>query len=405
VSWQDIQATATRDPSFKWNHPSTSHAAGLLATLAEFYAGAGLTRGLTAEVATDPDVLAYVQAVESTISFYGEGEDVILQRLAEEGRSFLDAFVAQEQTIIHWNQSNQGDRLVAIYPAEGTLWTDHPLALLELGNQDSLAVTDNQRRTYQAFTQYLTGDDAQMSLLAVGYRPANLAIALDQPGSPFNTDDIAGEPAIDWRQPQTTLQIPSPAVVQVVQNVWWYTKRPANIYLVVDTSGSMEGTKLESTRVALRSFVQQIQGDRDRIGLVEFGSGVKQFVALRTMDDAGRQEMLDIVNGLHADGYTALLDAAWEAFSDLQMVADQEAINAIVVMTDGQENDSARTMDDLRRAFERDAQVPMVVFTIAFGDDADVPLLQEMARIGNGQFRRASETDIENLYRVISTYF
>lgn len=51
------------------------------------------------------------------------------------------------------------------------------------------------------------------------------------------------------------------------------------------------------------------------------------------------------------------------------------------------------------------AQVPVVIFTIAFGQDADEQLLQNIARLGGGQFRRADETDIKELYRIISTYF
>ncbi|WP_410969790.1 hypothetical protein, partial [Salmonella sp. SAL4450] len=76
-----IQEKATNDPSFKWNHSATNNASGLLATLAEFYAGAGLTRGLTKDAATAKETLDYVQAVESTVKFYGEGEEVITQRL------------------------------------------------------------------------------------------------------------------------------------------------------------------------------------------------------------------------------------------------------------------------------------------------------------------------------------
>lgn len=400
IGWQDIQRKATQDPNFKWNHPSTSHASGLLATLAEFYAGAGLTRGLTEAAATDPKTLEYVRAVEATVRFYGEGEEVIVERLAAEGRNFLDAFVAQERVVIHWNQRQRGERLVAIYPAEGTLWADHPLALLELGGPDEPAVTDNQRRTFQAFAQFLTSAEIQRQLLAAGYRPADLSIPLDEAGSPFaNTD------AVDWRQPQTTLQIPGPAVVEVVQNVWRYTKRPTNVYLVVDTSGSMEGTKLERTKEALRAFIDQIQGDRDQVGLIEFGPGVKQFHQLRRLDEPARQALIEQVNRMEAGGGTALIDAVWEAFSDLQRIGDRQAINAIVVMTDGRENESSRTLRQLSRLFEREQTVPVVVFTIAFGSDADEEVLQAIARAGNGQFRRASETDIEELYRIISTYF
>ena len=61
--------------------------------------------------------------------------------------------------------------------------------------------------------------------------------------------------------------MPSPAVIDVVQNVWYYAKRPTNVYLVVDTSGSMGGSELRSTQAALTAFVEQIKGDRDRSGL------------------------------------------------------------------------------------------------------------------------------------------
>ena len=62
VSWQAIQAKAQGDKDFPWSHPSTAYASGLLATLAEFYAGAGVQRGLTAEMAQDHKTLDFVSA-------------------------------------------------------------------------------------------------------------------------------------------------------------------------------------------------------------------------------------------------------------------------------------------------------------------------------------------------------
>ena len=401
VGWQEIQNKATEDPNFKWNHAATNNASGLLATLAEFYAGADLTRGLTVEAATNQATLDYVQAVESTVRFYGEGEEVIIERLEEEGRSFLDAFVAQERIVIDWNSRHPNDPLVAIYPAEGTLWTDHPLALLELGTQaNELAVTDNQRLTFQAFADFLLAPDSQRRFLTLGYRPADLTLDLNSEGSPF-----AGNSFVDWRQPQTTLQIPSPSVVEVVRNVWYYTKRPTNVYLVVDTSGSMEGTKIARTREALTAFVQQIQGDRDRLGIVEFGSGTKTFLPLRVMDESNRRDTLNVINEMEAFGGTALIDAVYAAVTDIAAQEDTGAINAIVVMTDGQENESYYRLRDLEELLNSIGTARPVIFTIAFGNDADEPLLKEMASIGQGQFRRADETDIEELYRIISTYF
>lgn len=407
VGWEQVQRKATRDAAFKWSHPSTNNASGLLATLAEFYAGAGLTRGLTEEAATAQSTLDYVRAVEATVRFYGEGEAVIMQRLAAEGRNFLDAFVAQEQVVIAWNQLGRGERLVALYPAEGTLWADHPLALLELGANGEAPVTPNQRNTYRAFGAYLTGAEAQRQLLTAGYRPTDLSLDLSAPGSPFAASDAAGyDSPVDWRQPQTTLQMPSSRVIEVVQNVWWFTKRPTNVFLVVDTSGSMgEGDKMPNTQAALIAFLTQMQGDRDRVGLIEFGSGVKRADALRRLDVTGRSQMTDIINNMAPRGNTALLDAIWEAYTYLLQEDDREAINAIVVMTDGQENASNLSVRELQKRFAQSSGAPIVVFTIGFGDDVDDAMLEDIARIGGGQFRRANETDIQELYRIISTYF
>lgn len=400
VGWQDIQRLAQEDEQFRWSHPSTNTAAGLLATLAEFYAGAGLTRGLTVESATAPATLEYVQAVEATVALYGEGEEVVVQRLEGAEPDFLDAFVAQERVVIDWNRRHPDRRLVALYPAEGTLWTDHPLALLELGaGGTEFSVTDNQRLTHRAFAEYLLGSEAQQALLQTGYRPADLSIALDSPGSPFSESD-----AVNWREPQTTLQMPGPDVVDVVVDSWYYTKRPTNVYLVVDTSGSMEGAKIQRAREALVAFVDQIRGDRDHVGIVEFGSGSKTFTPLRVMDEGNRQDTFNVIGQMEAYGGTALVDAVYDAVVDLQALGDGSAINAVVVMTDGQENESRRSLNDLSRQLQS-SDLPIVVFTVGFGRDTDEQMLEVMAGLGGGQFRRADETDIEELYRTISTYF
>ena len=124
-----------------------------------------------------------------------------------------------------------------------------------------------------------------------------------------------------------------------------------------------------------------------------------------TLEQNFRRHFEALIRTLSPQGNTALLDAVWEAHQQLLALNDTEAINAIVVMTDGLENASRRTELELQRAFARSESEQIVVFTIGFGANPDTKLLQQLAVIGGGQFRRADEMDIEELYRTISTYF
>ncbi|MGQ9569142.1 MAG: VWA domain-containing protein [Anaerolineae bacterium] len=394
VGWGDLLAKAQGDANFAWSHPSATTASGLLATLAEFYAAVGKTRGLSPEDVRAQSTLDAVAALERTVRYYGEGEEAVIRRALEEGPGFLDAFVVQEQMVIRYNRERKGGpRLVAIYPQEGTLWEDHPMVLLEHPD-----LTAAQRETFEQWRQFLLSTEAQQLVLQNGYRPADLSIPLDSPIHP----DYGADPT----QPQTTLQVPGREVIAVVRDAWWYTKRHTNVYLVVDTSGSMQGEKLANAQAALRTFLGQIQSDQERVGMVLFASTVYNIVDLQELGQ-NRQGLLDAVDRLSASGNTALLDGVRAAYVRLQRLNDRERINAIVAMTDGKENNSRIRLRDLVREIRQGNQegVPVVIFCIAYGDDADYDVLEDLAEASGGQVRKGDLETIRNLYKILSTYF
>ena len=395
IGWSDLLNEVSANKDFKWSHPSTSSASGLLATLAEFYAATGKTRGLTVEDVKAQATQNYVNALEKTVRYYGEGEASIAQRVAEQGRDYLDAFVASEQIVINTNQK-PGVDLVAIYPREGSLWQDHPLALLEMPG-----LRDVSRETFSAFAAYLTSPEAQQILLEKGYRPADLSIKLNSATSPINASNGA-----DPTQPQTSLQVPSAAVLDVVRESWLANKRRTNVILVVDTSGSMEGQKLTNVQAALQTFLDQMKSDAERVGLFEFYSDVTERIPIGPLED-NRSNLVRAITQLDAGGNTALLDGVAAAYDRLQALSDPDRINAIVVMTDGKENASSVSLNQLVSRLRRGNQqgVPVLVFGIAYGDDADLSMLQSLSEATGGQTYRGNLETIRKLYKILSTYF
>jgi Ca-activated chloride channel homolog len=395
IGWSTLLAEAQRDRNFKWSHPSTTSASGVLATLALFYAGADKTRGLTIDDVRSQKVLDYVGALEKTVRYYGEGELQTAQRVVQTGRDYLDAFVASEAIVI-WANQQPGVNLVAVYPSEGALWQDHPLALIEASG-----LTDLQRETFRALTNFITSADAQQLILLKGYRPADLTIKLDGPGSPITPANGA-----DPSQPQTALQVPGAQVLDVVRESWLAYKRRTNVMLVVDTSGSMEGAKLSSVQTALKTFIDQVKSDDERIGLIEFYSSVEELVPLDALK-ANRSTLISIIAQLEAGGDTSLLDGVAAAYDRLQRLNDAERINAIVVMTDGKENASNISLSQLTAKLQRgnETGVPVVVFAVAYGSDADMSTLESIAGVTNGQTYRGTVETIKGLYKILSTYF
>ena len=419
ISWNDVHVrAASASGEFRWGHSRPSSTPGIAATLSKFYAGAGITRGLTLGIAALPEVIGYVRQAEKDAHVLGAGEWA-----GGGGRSLgvsgkggtLDAVVAQEQAVIAWNAGSDRDlfpltgtdssgqylpdgQLVAIYPQEGTLWADHPLALLELDGRAGPAVTANQRRTFDAFAEFLLGQESQLALLEAGFRPVDPAIDLMAEPSPF-----AENGTVNPFLPQTLMQLPSQSVLEIVLDAWRISMPPANIFLVVDTSQSMAGGKLDRTKAALHGFLAQLRGEGDKVGLVEFGSGVKRFEAPQLMDAEGRRQMSILIDGLVAGGSTQLLDSVSAALSEFADLAEANAAYAIVVMTDGRDNDSERQLRELQRAF-LEARGRVSIHTVAFGRDADGRLLEELARIGGGRSYRADETTVEEIYRQIASF-
>ncbi len=208
---------------------------------------------------------------------------------------------------------------------------------------------------------------------------------------------ITAENRVDPAEPTALLAVPRVDVLADLREAWRSLKKPANIYLVVDVSGSMEGEKLAEAKEALVSFVDQM-GERDQVALVAFSSRITEVHSLGPLD---REKLKAQIRGLRASGGTLLYDAVAHAHRKLQEEGDPDRINVVVAMTDGQSQGDFGAMESQMRG----ADFPVLVFTVAYGDDAELEVLQRIARLGDGRAYPSDPATIRKLYKLLSAFF
>jgi len=152
------------------------------------------------------------------------------------------------------------------------------------------------------------------------------------------------------------------------------------LLFVIDKSGSMGGgpegdTKLDLAKAAVVAAAD-IMNPTDQIGILGFDAAWHWTAPFRPV---GRGEWIrDALTTLRADGGTKLYDAMLQARRAI--LDKQAAIKHVIVLSDGlsEKGDFHSLAADLAKA-------GVTVSTVSVGSDADVTLLADLARGGNGR--------------------
>ncbi|OFX24117.1 MAG: hypothetical protein A2V77_12050 [Anaeromyxobacter sp. RBG_16_69_14] len=382
--------------SFKLGHTHPEYSnSGLLSVLAEAYAGARKTRGLVTEDLRARPVRDLVQRVEGTVVHYGKSTGFFAEKMVERGPSYLSAAVLYENLVIesYSKASSAPFPLVAIYPVEGTFWSDHPYAIL-----DAPWVGAEEREAGEKLLAFLKARPQQERALVHGFRPADTGIPVGAP--------VDAAHGVDARQPQTLLEVPAAATLEALLGLWRETKKAADVILVFDKSGSMTGRPLVEAKAGARAFLDAL-GERDRLSVMFFDEAVHPPfgpLAIAT----GKQALADRIGGAIAGGGTALYDATARAYALALERATQEPgrIHAVVVMTDGKDESSRADFADLRRVLSVEGgDTPVRVFTIGYGSKVQLDVLARIAENAQGASARGSVEDIVAVYRDMAAFF
>ena len=406
IGWADILALSRNDKGWQaygfpqWGkfkfghtHPEFSNS-GLIALFAEAYAASGKTAGLTLADLTKPQTKQFLAGVEESVVHYGSSTGFFGRKMFSNGPEYLSAAVLYESMVVEsYSQPNLAFPVVAIYPKEGTFWSDHPVGIV-----DREWVTPEHREAAKVYVQFLLARAQQEKAIQYGFRPAAVDVPLSAP--------LDAAHGMDPKEPKTTLEVPPVDVINGLLQLWKEEKKHSNVTLVLDTSGSMsEENKLQNAKMGAKQLVQLLD-DGDTFSFLPFSSEIHwsgQDVSVKQ----GREQLLQQIDSLFAGGGTALYDSIDAAYQHLAGARDPNAkIQSIVVLTDGEDTKSKMKLAGLMERIRYNGETRAIhVFTIAYGKDARKDILQQIADATQAKFYEGTPQNIVEVFRDISTFF
>ncbi|MFQ6055236.1 MAG: VWA domain-containing protein, partial [Methanosarcinales archaeon] len=155
------------------------------------------------------------------------------------------------------------------------------------------------------------------------------------------------------------------------------------IGLVIDKSGSMGEKKFGIQKIDLAKEaaleVVELLTEKDKILVVAFDSASKVVVPMQGISEEKKEDIIESIASIKSGGGTDIYPALKDA---IELIKTTDAkLKHIILLSDG------RTQPADFYGLVKDASNNKItVSAIAIGEDADIPLMRDIAKIGNGRF-------------------
>lgn len=162
---------------------------GFMSVIMAISAASGTSsENLTMSDLTNLNNQQWLKEFESSAVVYGTSTGFLARYMKIEGPTALNIAFLYENLITDISSTATGGKIIAIYPEEGTLFSDHPFCIL---NADW--ISPQQRMVAEAFLNFLNKNETIVSALEYGFRPINSSIPLDPEVFNYETNGIAYE--------------------------------------------------------------------------------------------------------------------------------------------------------------------------------------------------------------------
>ncbi len=368
---------------------------GLQTLVAQFASVAGKPP----EDLTIADIEKYqgeVSKIQSKITRYGKSTGTLAKSMVENGPFWASVGSVYESLVIQANSNFSTDKKYkAIYPK--ATFSSNKRAILPKAPW----VSEEEREAAEEIIEYLRTPEIQQLASELGLRPGIPEVSL---GGKFSAQfGVNPNPTYESYRP------PQPEVVEAMLKSWQqFAKKPSQVAVVIDTSGSMSGRKLTAVKNTLLNYINNL-GNKEKIALISFNSKINEPVIIDGTD-AGKEKGIRFISSLKAQGGTALYDTALYARNWLIQNQQNDAINAVLVLTDGEDSGSKINLNQLsqelqKSGFSSDQRISF--FTVGYGKDGDfnADALKQIAKINGGYYRKGNPETISNLMADLQVEF
>jgi uncharacterized protein YegL len=181
--------------------------------------------------------------------------------------------------------------------------------------------------------------------------------------------------------------------------------QPVDIMLVMDRSGSMAGDKMNSAKAAAKTFVDQLNMSRDRVGLASFATDATLDCSLTNDTNLIKNK----INALSTGDYTNIGGGISRSNEEFVNHGRIDAAWVMILLSDGEAN--RPLPEDTAKQYALDqaecakilAGKGVRIYTIGLGsDDLDEDTLKQIAYDESKYFHAPTADDLESIYIAIS---
>ncbi|MFD4643436.1 substrate-binding domain-containing protein [Lentzea sp. NPDC058436] len=397
VGWAEIAAAAGEQKfTYGMTDPSASNSGfSALVGVAAALSGEGSALDAGRINAVAPQLKQFFSAQKLSAGSSGWLTEAFQRRArGEDPGAKVDGLINYESVLL-----SSPDPLTLVYPSDGVVTADYPLTLLTSAKPEA-------REAHQKLSDHLKTQDVQRKIMETTHRrPAVPQVQLD---GKFATKDL--------------VELPFPgsqsAVDGLITTYFDQLRRPSRTLYVLDTSGSMQGDRIDGLRQALTGLTgadESLAGKfsrfhgREQVTLLPFSSSARPALKYEVPQDDPRPVLDQIrttATGLDASGGTAIYSSLRGGYDVLrqQIEADPDRFTSIVLMTDGENTGSEDVLDFqlFHQSLPQNLKgIP--IFPVLFGESATAEM-EQVAKMSGGKVFDARSRSLSSAFREIRGY-